>query len=73
MTALPPGLITVGVSLVTPPPPPDSLHRLTYWSRHSVEVRAELPGDEDDMRSPDANTTKRENSDAHVLTEIHPF
>merc|ERR1719195_1282403 len=52
------GLITVGVSLVTPPPPPASLHRLTYWSRHSVEVRAELAGDEDDMRSPDANTTK---------------
>ena len=68
------GLITVGVSLVTPPPPPASLHRLTYWSRHSVEVRAELPGDEDNMMVQDtANTTKRENADTHVLTEMHPF
>ena len=66
------GLITVGVSLVTPPPPPASLHRLTYWSRHSVEVRAELPGDEDSMMVP-ANTPKRENADTYVLTEMHPF
>ena len=68
------GLITVGVTLVTPPPPPASLHRLTYWSRHSVEVRAELPGDEDNMVVPDtANTTKREIADTHVLTEITPI
>ena len=44
---------------MTPPPPPASLHRLTYWSRHSVEVRAELPGDEDNMMVA-ANTPKRE-------------
>ena len=62
----------MGVSLVTPPPPPASLHRLTYWSRHSVEVRAELPGDEDNMMVP-ANTPKRENADTHVLTEITPI
>merc|ERR1719477_471918 len=24
---------------MTPPPPPDSLHRLTWWSRHSTKVR----------------------------------
>lgn len=39
------GFVTVAVSLVTPPPPPDSLHRLTYWSRHSTQVRSELSGD----------------------------
>ena len=64
----------MGVSLVTPPPPPASLHRLTYWSRHSVEVRAELPGDEANMMVQDtANTPRREISDTHVLTEITPI
>jgi len=39
------GCVTVAVSLVTPPPPPESLHRLTWWSRYSTKVRAELPGE----------------------------
>lgn len=34
------GCVTVGVSLVTPPPPRDSLHRLTWWTRHSIAVRS---------------------------------
>merc|ERR1719495_73575 len=39
------GCVTVAVSLVTPPPPPESLHRLTWWSRYSTKVRAELNGE----------------------------
>ena len=33
------GVVSVSVSLMTPPPPKDSLHRLTWWSRHSTKVR----------------------------------
>ena len=45
------GVVTIAVSLMTPPPPPDSLHRLTWWSRHSTEVRAKLPGDMEALES----------------------
>lgn len=40
------GLVAVVVSLMTPPPPEDSLHRLTFWSRHSKKVRVEMTGEE---------------------------
>ena len=33
------GLVAVVVSLLTPAPPPDSLARLTWWTRNSTEVR----------------------------------
>jgi sodium/glucose cotransporter 1/sodium/glucose cotransporter 9 len=33
------GLVAIIVSLMTDPPPEDSLHRLTFWSRHSTQVR----------------------------------
>merc|ERR1719228_154841 len=36
------GIVTVGVSLMTTPPPEDSLHRLTWWTRHSTKVRTPL-------------------------------
>jgi len=36
------GIVTILVSLVTEPIPGKYLHRLTFWSRHSTEVRLEL-------------------------------
>jgi len=36
------GVVTISVSLMTPPPPEDSLHRLTWWSRHSTKVRVAI-------------------------------
>ena len=50
------GVVTVAVSLMTPPPPPDSLHRLTWWSKHSIEVKAKLPGE---MEAMDSNQQKQ--------------
>ena len=40
------------VSLVTEPIPEKYLHRLTFWSRHSTEVRLELDklGNEEDYK-----------------------
>uniref|UniRef100_A0A8C6UBX0 Solute carrier family 5 member 9 n=1 Tax=Neogobius melanostomus TaxID=47308 RepID=A0A8C6UBX0_9GOBI len=38
------GVIICTVSLATEPIPPQYLHRLTWWSRHSQEPREELPG-----------------------------
>ncbi|KAK7889148.1 hypothetical protein WMY93_024708 [Mugilogobius chulae] len=37
-------LLICVVSLATEPIPAQSLHRLTWWSRHSQEPRVELPG-----------------------------
>merc|ERR1719495_692613 len=42
------GVVSVSVSLMTAPPPKDSLHRLTWWSRHSTKVRQNLE-DEDNL------------------------
>ena len=33
------GVVTVGVSLLTPPIPAQRLHRLTFWTRHSRYCR----------------------------------
>ncbi|XP_072294639.1 sodium/glucose cotransporter 4 [Eucyclogobius newberryi] len=37
-------LLICTVSMATEPIPPQCLHRLTWWSRHSQEPRKELPG-----------------------------
>merc|ERR1719244_1286768 len=42
------GIVAISVSLVTPPPPKDSLHRLTWATRNSIEVRAKME-DEQEM------------------------
>jgi len=39
------GIVTIGVSLATPPPPEESLPRLTWPTRASREVRAPLEGE----------------------------
>merc|ERR1712130_140548 len=39
------GIVTIGVTLATPPPPPESLPRLTWPSRTSREIRAPLEGE----------------------------
>lgn len=81
------GLVTIAVSLITPPPPPDSLHRyegllfvcaicspshlpirLTYWSRHSTQVRAELPG-EGNVSSPSSSKKKR--NESWIIGHLH--
>ena len=41
------GIVTIAVSLMTPPPPLDSLHRLTWWSRHSTKVRKAIEEEKD--------------------------
>jgi len=46
------GIVTVAVSLMTPPPPPDSLHRLTWWSRHSTKVRIAIEEEIDSNETP---------------------
>ena len=32
------GLVTIAVSLITPPIPEERLHRLTFWTRHSRSI-----------------------------------
>merc|ERR1719458_1957542 len=39
------GIVTIGVSLATPPPPEESLPRLTWPTRASREIRAPLEGE----------------------------
>merc|ERR1711963_1179026 len=39
------GIVTIGVSLATPPPPEESLPRLTWPTRASREIRAPLAGE----------------------------
>merc|ERR1719369_1507606 len=46
------GIVTIAVSLMTPPPPPDSLHRLTWWSRHSTKVRKAIEEEIDSNETP---------------------
>jgi len=49
------GAVTIAVSLMTPPPPKDSLHRLTWSTRHNTEVRTPLEDDyniEDEVVKP---------------------
>merc|ERR1719153_809913 len=46
------GVVTIAVSLMTPPPPPDSLHRLTWWSRHSTKVRKAIEEEIDSNETP---------------------
>ena len=50
------GLVAVSVSLVTPPPPAESLHRLTWWTRSSLEVRPALDNDTDTAVQTTTNT-----------------
>ena len=45
------GVVAISVSLLTPPPPEDSLYRLTWWTRHSVKVRAAI---EDEIETDDS-------------------
>ena len=46
------GVVAISVSLLTPPPPEDSLYRLTWWTRHSVKVRAAI---EDEIETDDSS------------------
>lgn len=39
------------ISMLTEPIPSECLHRLTFWSRHSTEVRSPLPGQKSVQRS----------------------
>ncbi|XP_020783330.1 sodium/glucose cotransporter 4 [Boleophthalmus pectinirostris] len=50
-------LLICAVSLATEPIPPHSLHRLTWWSRHSQEPRVELPGVTSGSESPQASSS----------------
>ena len=45
------GVVSILVSLVTPPISEEHLYRLTFWTRHSTEVRVDL--DQDTQYSPD--------------------
>ena len=53
------GIVTIAVSLMTPPPPPDSLHRLTWWSRHSTKVRIAIEEDIDTEETPPKSKRKK--------------
>ena len=50
------GVVSISVSLMTPPPPENSLHRLTWWSRHSTKVRIAI---EDEIEEETAPKPKR--------------
>ena len=39
------GVVSIIVSLVTPPIPEENLYRLTFWTRHSSKVRIDLDQD----------------------------
>lgn len=52
------GLVAVAVSLVTPAPPASSLHRLTWWTRDSLEVRPPLEDGQDSLQQ--TKTNKRQ-------------
>ena len=39
------GIVSIIISLVTPPIPEEHLYRLTFWSRHSTKVRIDLDQD----------------------------
>jgi len=52
------GVITVIVSLLTPPIEKDYLYRLTFWSRKSAKVRLELENEDED---PELNKDNNEN------------
>ena len=45
------GVVSILVSLVTPPISEEHLYRLTFWTRHSTKVRVDL--DQDTQYSPD--------------------
>jgi len=39
------GLVTIIISLITPPIPEEYLYRLTFWSKHSTKVMIDLDSD----------------------------
>jgi len=41
-------IVTVVVSLLTEPMDPDYLHRLTFWTRYSTEIRRNIDDEEED-------------------------
>ncbi|XP_068233055.1 sodium/glucose cotransporter 4-like [Palaemon carinicauda] len=53
------GVVTIGVSLMTKPIPPECLYRLTFWTRRDPRVRKPIEGDSVDdvlqqMTGPDS-------------------
>jgi len=60
-------LVSVIVSLVTPAIPEENLFRLTFWSRHSSEVRIDL---DQDTQYHNNNTAKTACEEDHPLTDM---
>ena len=65
------GLVAVVVSLMTPPPPEDSLHRLTFWSRHSHQVRLDNDGGEDKLGDQEQKPRRKLNIVLCYIMSIH--
>jgi len=52
------GAVAVAVSLMTPPPKQESLHRLTWWTRNSIAVREGVEEHKFDDSAPSAAPVK---------------
>ena len=62
------GLVTISVSYLTAPIDKKHLHRLTFWTRHSKEVRIDL--DEDTQYNTSEKTGKTQVEKAQEAAEF---
>ncbi|XP_021966846.1 sodium/glucose cotransporter 4 isoform X1 [Folsomia candida] len=61
-------VITYVVSILTPPIDPEKLHRLTFWTRHSQQVRKPID-DYDEKKKSDAGSDSTPRYDADSMKE----